>query len=102
LTLKNGKISYLAHFLGGTLNLERWNLTLNPFFLCWIFHFVFSFLQDIVRKKMSELLILDLHNLAFDAIKTMNSSRSFQIISERQAENARLAFSGVFLFFWGA
>jgi hypothetical protein len=51
------------------------------------FSFCFSFLQDIVRKKMSELLILDLHNLAFDAIKTMNSSRSFQIISERQAEN---------------
>jgi hypothetical protein len=50
---------------------------------------------------MSELLILDLHNLAFDAIKTMNSSRSFQIISERQAENAPLAFSGVFLIFFG-
>jgi len=50
---------------------------------------------------MSELLILDLHNLAFDAIKTMNSSRSFQIISERQAENAPLAFSGVFFIFWG-
>jgi hypothetical protein len=51
---------------------------------------------------MSELLILDLHNLAFDAIKTMNSSRSFQIISERQAETAPLAFSGVFfIFLWG-
>lgn len=52
-------------------------------------------LQDIVRKKMSELLILDLHNLAYDAIKTMNSSRSFQIISERQvAERASCRVSG--------
>ena len=50
---------------------------------------LFPLPQDIVRKKMSELLILDLHNLAYDAIKTMASSRSFQIISERQVRRGK-------------
>eukprot|EP00092_Neocalanus_flemingeri_P017674 GFUD01019118.1.p1 GENE.GFUD01019118.1~~GFUD01019118.1.p1 ORF type:complete len:725 (+),score=167.19 GFUD01019118.1:75-2177(+) len=46
-------------------------------------------LQDIVRQKMTAILIQDLHNLASEAIKTMTSSRSYQIISERQiAERA--------------
>jgi len=48
-------------------------------------------LQDIVRQKMAEILIHDLHNLAGEAIKTMTHSRSYQIISERQiAEKASL------------
>jgi len=46
-------------------------------------------LQDIVRQKMTEILIRDLHNLSSEAIKTMTSSRSYQILSERQmAERA--------------
>jgi len=46
-------------------------------------------IQDIVRNKMTAILIGDLHNLANEAIKTMTSSRSYQIISERHiAERA--------------
>ena len=41
-------------------------------------------LQELVRQKMTNILIQDLHNLAQEAIKTMTSSRSYQIISERQ------------------
>merc|ERR1719394_265894 len=40
-------------------------------------------LQDIVRQKMAEILIHDLHNLAGEAIKTMTNSRSYQILAER-------------------
>ena len=49
--------------------------------LCFGLH---GILQDIVRQKMTDILIQDLHNLAFEAIKTMSSSRSYQILSERQ------------------
>ena len=46
-------------------------------------------LQELVRQKMTCLLVQDLHSLAQEAIKTMTSSRSYQIISERQiAERA--------------
>ena len=46
-------------------------------------------LQELVRQKMTCLLVQDLHALAQEAIKTMTSSRSYQIISERQiAERA--------------
>lgn len=46
-------------------------------------------LQELVRQKMTIILIQDLHTLAQEAIKTMTSSRSYQIISERQiAERA--------------
>lgn len=52
-------------------------------------HGLTGILQDIVRQKMTTILIQDLHNLASEAIKTMTSSRSYQIISERQiAERA--------------
>jgi len=48
-------------------------------------------LQDIVRQKMAEILIHDLHNLASEALKTMTSSRSYQIMAERQiSEKATL------------
>merc|ERR1719266_1395483 len=48
-------------------------------------------LQELVRQKMTCLLVQDLHSLAGEAIKTMTHSRSYQIISERQiAEKASL------------
>jgi len=40
-------------------------------------------LQDIVRQKMADILIHDLHNLASEALKTMTNSRSYHILSER-------------------
>ena len=40
---------------------------------------------------MAEILIHDLHNLASEALKTMTSSRSYQIMAERQiSEKATL------------
>ena len=43
------------------------------------------------RQKMAEILIHDLHNLASEALKTMTSSRSYQIMAERQiSEKATL------------
>ena len=43
---------------------------------------------------MTTILIQDLHNLATEAIKTMTSSRSYQIISERQVQSDMRAFTG--------
>lgn len=41
---------------------------------------------------MTEILIRDLHNLSSEAIKTMTSSRSYQILSERQVLVSVLSF----------
>jgi len=61
--------------------------------LCFGLH---GILQDIVRQKMTDILIQDLHNLAFEAIKTMSSSRSYQILSERQvADRAAARLTGI-------
>jgi len=46
-------------------------------------HGLQGILQDIVRQKMADILIHDLHNLAAEAIKTLMSSRSYQILAER-------------------